>query len=166
MKKVICHVITSLRGGGAEANLVKLVTNDREYKHIVISLIPPEKYSEILISKGITVFHLNFNKKLFFIFNFFILLKIIKANKPDLVQTWLYHSDLVGGLTAKVCKIDNIVWNVRTSYLPINSNLKTYFVIKSCAILSWFVPKKIITCANSTKNIHKKLGYCTKKFEV
>ena len=166
MKKIVCHVITSLRGGGAEANLVKLVINEKVYEHIVISLIPTEKYSEILISNGIKVFHLNFEKKLLFLFNFIRLLHLLKNIKPDLVQTWLYHSDLIGGLAAKICMINNIVWNIRSSHVPKNTNLRTYFVIKLCAFSSWFIPKKIITCANSAKNIHKNLGYCAKKFEV
>ena len=54
-RKQILHVITSLRSGGAEANLVKLCINDKINKHTVVSLSKPSTYSNYLLDRNINV---------------------------------------------------------------------------------------------------------------
>lgn len=162
----ICHIITSLGAGGAEGTLVKLVMNENYHEHIIITLTGKGKYFEKLIKNNYKVYDLNFKNKFFVLLNFLKLVLLIKKINPDAVQTWLYHADLLGGLAAKICFVKNIIWNIRTSYLPSNYKLTTILTIKLCACLSWFIPKKIITCAKSTLSIHEDLGYCVEKFEV
>ena len=44
---------------------------------------------------------------------------ILKKIKPQIVQTWMYHSDLFGGLIAKLAGIKIVLWNVRSSSFKI-----------------------------------------------
>ena len=57
--KVIVHIITGLNNGGAEAVLFRLVTNDRENKHVIISMMGMGKYGALLKEAGILVRCLN-----------------------------------------------------------------------------------------------------------
>ena len=164
--KKVCHIITTLGSGGAQATLCKLVTNDSYHNHIVIAMHRNGHYAEFLKNKGIDVIEFDFKRKLLFFYNFIRLLLLIKKIKPDIIQTWLYHADLIGGIAGKICNVKSIVWNIRTSYLPEDYKASTYLIIRICAILSWIIPCKILTCARSVIPIHQNYGYCCGKFYI
>ena len=41
-------------------------------------------------------------KNIFIIFNIFKFIKIIKKYNPEIVHSWLYHSNLIGGIASKI----------------------------------------------------------------
>ena len=139
----ILHIITSLGDGGAENTLYKICRYDKKSEHLVISLKKPKKYSLLLKKKKIKVYH--FNLKYLSIFSFFKLMSLIRLINPDIIQTWLIHGDLVGGLAAKLSGFKNIIWNVRYSNLEINKeSLINILLIKLLAKLSNLIPKKLL----------------------
>ncbi len=91
----IVHIITGLNNGGAEAVLYRLVTNDKKYKHIVVSLMDLGKYGPMLQDKNIEVICLNMPKGKITFYGLMTLYKTLKKIKPDIVQTWMYHADLL-----------------------------------------------------------------------
>ena len=95
-----------------------------------------------------------------FFIDFIKMIYWIRQTSPDVVQTWMYHADFVGGLAARIAGIKSILWNVRmTSFLPIHGKARTKVLIKICAISSRFIPKKIIYQVwrfVSANNIHVK----------
>ena len=101
----VLHIITGLEDGGAEAVLYGLCTEDTKNKHIVVSLKGEGKYGKLLNKKGIICYSLN--KK---IANIFKLIWIIRREKPDVIQTWLYHGNLIGGSIAKMTGCKKIMW--------------------------------------------------------
>ncbi|MCD6471260.1 glycosyltransferase, partial [bacterium] len=103
----------------------------------------------------------------FFSFSgFFKLLSIVKNYKPDVIQTWMYHSDLIGGLVGKLLKIP-VIWGIHHSNLSPKYNKKTtIWTAKICAKFSKTLPKKIICCSYASKNVHSKLGYDENKMIV
>lgn len=148
--------------GGAENTLYKICKSDKKNQHFVISLKKSAKYSSMLQKINTKVHHLNMN--FFSIFGFFSLIKIIRTTKPNIVQTWLVHGDLIGGIAAKLSGIKNIIWNVRYSNLEIQKgNLINLFLIKILAKLSNYIPRYIIVVSKSTKKNCKDLGYNQKK---
>lgn len=158
----ILHIITSLGDGGAENTLYKICKNDHDNEHIIISLKKADKYSFLLKKQGIKVYHLNM--RIFLIFDFFYLIKKIRYLKPNLIQTWLVHGDLIGGLAAKLSGLNNIIWNVRYSSLEMHKkNLLNLFFIKILAILSFYIPKLIVVVSKSTKKNCINLGYDKQK---
>ena len=97
---------------------------------------------------------------------FFRLLRIVKNYKPDAIQTWMYHSDLIGGLVGKLLKVP-VIWNIRQSNLNPKYNKKTtIWIVKICAKFSKVLPKKIICCSYASKDVHSKLGYDENKMVV
>src|SRR5690606_26071038 len=81
--------------------------------------------------------------------NPFFLLKlarILKKEKPDILQTWMYHADLLGLLAGRLVGIKHILWNIRHSNLDPKINKKqTIMVAKLCSILS-SKTSRIICC--------------------
>lgn len=166
MKKII-HVITGLNDGGAEGVLSRLCINDKNNKHVVISLMGEGKYGSILQGSGIKVYTLELIPNKPSILKFFKLIKILKLENPDLVQTWMYHADLFGGLAARLSGINKVYWGLRHSNLtPGTVKKSTIYIAKICGLLSKFIPKKIISCSQKAVISHTDFGYDKTKFIV
>ena len=160
----IVHIITGLGDGGAEHTLFKICKYDNINKHIVISLKGPGKYFSLLNKLGIKVYCLNI--KFFSINRFFFLIKLLSDLKPNVVQTWLVHADFLGGITARLAGIKNIIWNIRYSNFEIGkAKLTTILIIKILAKLSLFIPRSIIINSKRAKKIFTIEGYDKKKLK-
>ena len=156
----VLHIITGLGEGGAEALLYRMCKFDKEHNHIVISLMDEQKYGPLLKEIGVVVYTLSFPKGKIKFSGFFKLYKLIKQIKPDVVQTWLDHADMIGGIVARLAGIKNIVWGVHhTALVKGESKLSTIFISKINVFLSYFIPKKIIYCAQESKKAQEKIGY-------
>lgn len=165
--KKILHVITGLGSGGAEANLFKICSSDKSNLHIVISLTDSGKYGELLEDIGVKLICLGAKRGRFSIKSCYDLFLSMRREAPDLVQCWMYHSDLLGGVLARLAGVKNVFWNIRHSNLTAEHNsIKTRFVAKLCAFLSHQIPTSIICCAEEAKRVHIELGYCSKKMTV
>mgnify|MGYP001062168790 FL=1 len=160
----IVHIITGLGDGGAEHVLFKVCKYDIANKHLVISLKGPGKYSSLLNKLGIKVYCLNIS--FFSIHKFFFLIKLLRSLKPDIVQTWLVHADFLGSIAARLAGINNILWNVRYSNIEIGkAKLTTILIIKILSILSYVIPKFIVTVSKKAKKIYEAVGYNKKIFK-
>ena len=154
----IVHIINGLGDGGAEHTLYKICKYDKSNQHIIISLTTPGKYYNLLKNINIKVYCLNAN--LFSINKFFYLIKLLRLLKPDIVQTWLLHSDLVGSIAAKLIGINKIVWNIRYSNLKgENIKISSLIIIKILTKLSFLLPKAIVVVSKRAKKIYEKEGY-------
>lgn len=154
----VLHIITGLGDGGAEHVLFKICKYDKINKHFVISLKGPGKYYPLLYKIGVKVYCLDL--KFFSIFKFIFLIRLIRSLKPDIVQTWLVHADFVGGIAARLAGITNILWNIRYSNIEIGkAKLTTVFIIKILSVLSYIIPKTIITVSKKAKKIYEIGGY-------
>lgn len=163
----IVHIITGLNNGGAEAVLYRLVTNDTKHKHVVVSLMGMGKYGPMLEEKGIEVVCLNMPQGKLTLGGVLTLWKTLRKHKPNVVQTWMYHADLVGGVIAKLAGIKQINWGIHhTDLVPGESSKATIFIAKLCAKLSNFIPSKIVCCAQRSAEVHSALGYNQSKMVV
>jgi glycosyltransferase involved in cell wall biosynthesis len=166
----ILHIITSLDQGGAEAVLCRLATSKTEaVEHSVISLKGAGFYGPVLVASGIAVHYFDFGQ--FFrwrsLFEFRRLVKLIAEVSPDVLQTWLYHADLVGGIAARLAGHKAVVWGVRSASLsPLLMGRFTRIVAWFCARLSGLVPAAIATCSQEAAKVHKRRGYNASKFAV
>ena len=164
----VLHIISSLGDGGAEAVLYRICTFDKACQHEVISLTGMGKYGGRLIENGIEVVCLNMMRgKLSKLRDFIRLVRIIRRSKPDVVQTWMYHADLLGGLAARLAGVNNVFWGIRnTSLSPEFTSKGTIFVARACAALSAYVPRKIICAAGAAKLAHAEFGYSERRMTV
>lgn len=159
----ICHVITATDVGGAELMLLRLIAEQRNdvcIQQEVISLSGFGKVGEALVEMGIPVTSLNMTGVFSIPSALFGLFQHFRKETPDIVQTWMYHSDLLGGIAARLAGIRRIVWGVRTTDIGKASTKKTTLLVRElCAALSSRVPRKIVCAANASMKIHADLGY-------
>ena len=161
----ILHIISGLNDGGAESLLFNFLCYTKNDINFVISLKGKGKYGKMIEEKGIKIFYFDFSLNLSLISNFIDLIKLIRKINPDVVQTWLYHADLLGGCAAYIANSKNIFWGIHHGSLDKNiNNYSTIFISKINSILSYFIPRKIIVCADSAKSIHIKNGFSPQKF--
>jgi glycosyltransferase involved in cell wall biosynthesis len=164
---LVLHVITGLTDGGAESVLFRLCVADTSNRHLVISLRDLGKYGEILRTLGVVVHCLEMDKGKIRLSDLWKLGKLIRSHRPDLVQTWLYHADFIGGIVARIVGIRRVYWGLRSTNLVADeTNRSTRIVIKLNALLSFLVPKKIISCSVKGVEVHQSLGYRKDKFSV
>lgn len=163
----VTHIITGLNNGGAEAVLYRLCTNDTGATHTVISLMDMGKYGPMLEKAGITVHCLNMPQGKVTLSGLRKLYTLLKKAKPDAVQTWMYHADLIGGVIAKLAGVKKVFWNIRHSTLEAGKSKRSTIVIaKLCARLSKRVPTGIVCCADEALAVHAAIGYDKSKMTV
>lgn len=163
----VTHIITGLNNGGAEAVLYRLCTNDTGATHTVISLMGMGKYGPMLEEAGVTVHCLNIPQGRVTFGGLRKLFSLIKSGKPDLVQTWMYHADLIGGVIARLAGVKKVFWGIHHSSLEVDkSKRSTILVAKLCALLSKLVPTSIVCCADEAMMVHVAVGYDKSKITV
>jgi glycosyltransferase involved in cell wall biosynthesis len=94
------------------------------------------------------------------------LMRLIRASRPDIVQTWMYHADLIGGLAARLAGIRHVIWGVRGTAIPQRGLSTTRMVVSLCSWLSRFLPSVIVCCAESARVAHAEKGYDQTKMVV
>lgn len=168
MKPRVLHVITSLSTGGAEHMLARLAHGLKEdFTQRVVSLTPPGAVAAQLNHDGIETTSLNLATGIPNPLAVLRLAAVIRAFRPDVVQTWMYHADLLGGLVARLAGVKSIVWNIRNNDLARDTTKAcTRWVVGACARLSRRLPSRIVSCAHSAAQTHIELGYAADKFVV
>lgn len=161
----IVHVIIGLNRGGAETMLRNLVLYSRANKHVVISLTSKGPLGSELELNGALVYELGMRSALSLPLVFFRLFRLLRSESPDVVQTWMVHSDLIGGIAARAACVPWVIWGVRTTDYQVESR-STRFVRWLCALLSHFMPTRIVSAAQASLESSVKAGYCARKMLV
>ncbi|NCT83561.1 MAG: glycosyltransferase [Comamonadaceae bacterium] len=165
------HVITDLSQGGAEAMLEKLLLTSRamtpEVVHRVVSLRSTGTVGPRLSAAGIRVDALGATGLASLPACLSRLTRLLAHTPPHtLVQTWLYHADLLGGLAAWRAG-RRVVWNVRQTGLGrADIDRATRAVVRACGLLSRHIPARILCNANAAIPAHARFGYDASRFRV
>lgn len=164
----LVFISTDLNTGGAEMVLLQLVSMlSQSYNIYVISLSTVGEIGEKIINLGIPVEALNLNASLPNPFKIFKLYRLLKLIEPDIINTWLYHANLLGGIMAKFLKIKSIIWSIHHSDVKsINTRFKTRIIINISSYLSNYIPTNILFCSQKSMNVHKSIGYNKKIFKL
>ncbi|MGZ4962771.1 MAG: glycosyltransferase family 4 protein [Limisphaerales bacterium] len=160
------HIIGGLKVGGAETALLKLVraSSGGRYRHSVVSLTPEGEMGQGFKAAGIELQVLDFRRSP--ISSFVQLVKLIRVASPDIVQTWMYHSDLLGGIAARLAGARNVIWGIRTTDVSAGGKRVTRLVKWCSARLSRIVPAAIICVAEAALQRHAEAGYDRTRMEV
>ncbi len=165
----ILHVIVGLESSGAERTLQRMVEYDvgnAAYSHSVVSLTDAGTIGPELQRKGVEVQVLGLRSMLDLPRVFWRLLGAVRTAKPDIVQTWMYHADFLGGLAARLAGRYPVLWCVRTTDLPAGRRSVTAFLRWACARLSHWIPEQIVCAAQASRATHVAIGYDAKKMLV
>ena len=166
----IIHIINSLKKGGAEGNLYRLCKfHKKKYKNnidiTIVTLIKSGFYETELKNLGIKIFSLDMNKKIKF-FDFIQkilkLRKFIKNQNPNIIQSWMYHSNFITLFIPKIF-YNKLFWNIRHSELNIQISKKMTILLSIiCGLFSKLIPKKIIYCSERSINFHENHHFYSK----
>tara|TARA_Y100000591_G_C21849848_1_gene711000 strand:+ start:487 stop:1614 length:1128 start_codon:yes stop_codon:yes gene_type:complete len=162
----VLHIITGLKIGGAENALYRLVTNfeKENYTHRVISLTSGGTLLKQFEEAKVEVTQFDFKKNP--LKQFWKLSIYIKSLKPDIVNTWMYHANIIGGIAARFAGIKKIIWGLRTTDANKGSKIFTKVIRRIGGFLSYPIPKIIICVADAAKQSHIKIGYSAKKMII
>lgn len=164
----VVHIITGLGQGGAEASLQRLIAASRDRaNHVVISLMDEGYYGPRLRSLGVPVHTLGFRQGRLGLRGLLMLWHLLRTEQPDVVQTWMYHANLVGGLMARWAGQYPVVWGIHHFNLdPENNSRSTRLVARACAWISRWIPARIVSCAEQSARVHIAIGYHADLFRV
>jgi glycosyltransferase involved in cell wall biosynthesis len=162
----ICHLITGLDTGGAERSLLNLVTamNRDEFESEVVTLLKPGPMAQPLVEAGIPVTSMELDRHRPNPAVLLSLIRHLRANRPTILQTWLYHADFFGTAAALVAPPEHLVWNVRSSEIDAPGIPRsTRFLARLLAKLSR-CPDAIVVNSQDGQRYHSQLGYRPKQW--
>lgn len=162
-------VITGLSTGGSEMMLLKLLERiDRQrFAPHVISLGGKGEIGPRIEALGVPVDALGMRPYLPSPWKFLQLVRRLRQLQPDFVHTWMYHADLLGGLAARLAGVRAVGWRVNHSNLDPKLNKRsTMWIVAICARLSWWLPRRILSCSEKARVVHIAAGYAASKLVV
>jgi glycosyltransferase involved in cell wall biosynthesis len=164
----IVHVISGLDTGGAEMMLAKLVAGmDRaRFSNTVISLTDKGQLVEQIRSSGVAVYTLGMRRGRPNILALPRLIRLLRTLRPNIVQSWLYHADLLSTLAVTYSGSPILIWNVRCS----NMDLDQYRSLTRWVqrVLAWrsTTPAAVVANSEAGKRQHERLGYRPRRWDV
>ena len=164
----VTHVITTLSTGGAEMMLYRLLcAMDRSgFRNSVIALGGDGVIADKIRSAGIPVRVLDL-RPVQVVSGIARLTRELRRETPDVIQTWMYHADLLGGLASLRLRGVPLAWNIRCGGLdPSIDKRSTIWISRACATLSGLLPDRIVSCSQAGGDVHATLGYSRKKLHV
>lgn len=164
----VVHIISGLGQGGAETVLFRLVTSpEQRNRCTVISMTDEGVFGPRLRAAGVAVRTLDMPSGRLSISGLWRLYRLLRALAPDVVQTWMYHADLIGGVVARLAGVRAVSWGVRNSGVNLKrSSVIARAVAWACARLSGLVPAVIVVCAEEAARRHQAWGYRADRMQV
>jgi len=165
----VTHIITDLSAGGAETMLYRVVSrmDNARFENEVISLTSLGSIAQKIRAIGVPVRALGMKSGIPNPLPVFRLVQWIRKSKPQIVQTWMYHADLIGGLAARLAGESRVVWNIRQANLDPKWNRPlTIWTAKACARTSRWLPGCVVSCSQAALLLHTKLGYAANNMAV
>ncbi len=157
----ILHLITGLETGGAEGMLARLVTRtDRSrFRSVVVSMTDMGAVGPVIASAGIAVETLGIRRGMIDPRGVSRLIRLLRCYRPHIVQTWLYHADLLGLIVDRLGYAPRLAWNIRCSDMAGPGAVR--------AILSRFSarPSTVIINSHAGRRFHEGIGYHPRRWE-
>ncbi|MGE5537507.1 MAG: glycosyltransferase [Gemmatimonas sp.] len=164
----IMHLITGLRRAGAEGMLLKLLQRrDRErVEAVVVVLSGEDALADAIRATGVPVHILGIGRTRSAIAGAACLIRLVRRERPDLVQTWLYQADLAGLLLSFVFPGVKLVWNVRSTAItggdfPLRTRMLPHILARASRR-----PDAVIVNSEAGKRDHVALGYAPRRWVV
>lgn len=165
----VVHVINSFCAGGAEAMLSNLLrrSNCDRFESSVIALIDDLTVAGPIVRAGIPLATVGMKPGIPDPRGLVRLARHLRRVQPDVVQTWMDHSNLIGGLAARLGSRAKIVWGIHAStHLPGVAKRLTRLTVSACARISHHVPSWIVLCAERCRPFYRDQGFASDRFVV
>lgn len=167
----VLHVITGLGLGGAENMLTSLALRsaDAGMTPEIVALVPGGENAARMRAAGVPVSDLGMRRGLPDPRAVRKLALAIRAARPHVIQSWMYHADLLA-LAARATlprgERPRLVWGVRCSDMDVSRYSPALrLIIGTCARLS-ARPDAVLVNSHAGRTVHEQLGYRPRRFEV
>jgi glycosyltransferase involved in cell wall biosynthesis len=160
----VMHVITGLDTGGAERQLMHLVCARRRAgaDDRVVSMIPGGALRGPLEQAGVPVHDLAMRRGRPSLRALLRLIVLIRRFKPHIVQSWMYHADLLALFALRVSgRWDDtpLIWGIRCSDMKLKNYGRTLrWTVRLCARYS-HLPDMIVANSEAGLKAHHNIGY-------
>jgi glycosyltransferase involved in cell wall biosynthesis len=163
----VTHVIAGLELGGAETMLQRLLSaSDRErFPASVISLSDLGPVACNIAALGVPVSAIEMRRGRLQARPLGRLARRLTGQRPQIVHTWMYHADLLGGAFAHATgriRADpraQVIWGIRGSVDPKLSKRSSRLTARACALTERWLPDRVVSCSHSLAQMHVALGY-------
>lgn len=163
----VVHVISGLWTGGAEMMLCKVLgsTDRSKWDPVVLSLTSKGTLGGRIESLGIPLYTAGMRRGLPDPIRALHCVQLLKKLRPSVLHTWMYHADLIGGLAGVLGCRWPLIWSVRDDLHPTMSRL-TRATIRTCALLSRWLPGVILFNSKACLLSHQRIGYSPRKLRI
>lgn len=162
----VTHVITGLNTGGAEMMLYKLLENAdaKGLTQSVVSLLDGGTLRPKIEALGIEVQSLGIDRGAISPFGLFRLRSILQAQRPNVVQGWMYHANIAALLASILSdRSSRLFWNIRHALHDHQGRLDlTSQLIRGGSLISKLTEGVIFNSKISAKQ-HENIGYSPQK---
>lgn len=163
----VLHLITGLELGGAERSLTELVCFDELNSHRVISLQGKGYFGSQLEGAGIQTDALGMRGMFSTPSAIRRVAMTIDEYKPDVLQCWMYHANLIGGFAARKSKLrPRVIWGIRGPYAREHTPLGTKLAVRIGAMMSSRIPAVIVSNSDYAAATHVSAGYYAKSMKT
>jgi glycosyltransferase involved in cell wall biosynthesis len=165
--KKILFLIPTIRFGGAELFLLRLISKiHHEYDIVLVVIGEREGLFSEFERLGIRVIYLNYEKIFAFPLAVISFRRILKVEKPDVLHSFLYLADVLAGISSIMLSINVKVWSTRGTNLAKGTKKHKLLVQRFAAFLSDYLPDKIVACSSQVGDFHVGIGYPSNKISV
>jgi glycosyltransferase involved in cell wall biosynthesis len=165
----VVHIVADLGIGGANMMLYRLVsrTDRTAFETGVVSLIDIGPIGQRIQALGVSVRPLGMRRGVPNPLAVLRLARWLREDPPDVIQTWGYHENLIGGLAARLAGSIPVAWGIHHTDLdPQIEKRSTIWTAMACARLSRWLPAWIVCCSEASRRVHTQLGYAADKMMV
>jgi len=154
-------IINALHSGGTERTCIEIARHFlKRYQITVVALTIGGPAEQELRRMGARVEVLQASTPLTATLALIRLVRVLREHRPEAILTFLYFSDLVGSLTAKVfARRSRVYWNVRNNVLAKEQTGFSYYAAKVCAWASRFLPHEVVYCSAVSLAQHEAIGF-------
>ncbi|HET6238862.1 MAG TPA: glycosyltransferase [Acetobacteraceae bacterium] len=156
----ILHLITGLEVGGAERMLAHIAScsDRRRFRSVVVSMTGTGRMGPLFEAAGVPVRSLDLRRGVPDPRGILRFLRILREYRPDILQTWLYHADLLGLIARQLSPTKRLLWNLRCTEMEGTAGLTR--------LLAWGsgVPEAVIVNSYAGQRYHETLGYQSRRW--
>ncbi len=164
----ILHLITGLDMAGTQTMLIKLLSGmDRErFENRVVILSDHGPLRPVIEDLGIRVRSLKVGRGVPNPMGLVRLLRVLASDRPQILQSWLYHADLLGLVAGKLSRVPACAWNVRASEMDMKQySMVSRVVLRSLAFLSRY-PDVVVVNSNAGLRKHESLNFKPRRWRM
>ena len=146
--------------------LARLVSHsDRtRFRHVVISMMTLGPVADRIAAQEVPVHSLAMTRGLPSPAAAARLMRILRAESPDVLQTWLYGADLFGLMASVLRPTIALAWNVRCSDMG-RQRRRSLWTRWACARMS-ACPRVVVVNSEAGRTFHVGLGYRPQEWKV